>query len=95
MQISNQRKLCIVYLSDQKAVITRQRDRHCRHIDIYRLSIADSLETTPHKACNLEGINILQPHQPISSPLEVFQFGQIIFFLLKTGPESWTREAKG
>lgn len=83
-----------MYLSNQKAVVTRQRDRHCGQVDINRFAISDSLETTPYEARNLESIHILQPHQPLSGPLEVFQFGQIGLFLLVTGPEGWTAEGQ-
>lgn len=56
--------------------------------------MSDSLETTPYEACNLESIHILQPHQPLGGPLDVFQFGQtgLIFFV--TGPEGWTAEGQ-
>lgn len=83
-----------MYLSYQKAVITRQWDRHCGQVDINGLAISDSLETAPHEARNLESIYILQPHQPLSGPLEVFQFGKICLFLLVTRPEGWTAEGQ-
>lgn len=83
-----------MYLSNQKAVITRQWDGHCGQVDIDRLAISDSLETTPNKARYLESIHILQPHQPFGGPLEVLQFGQIRLFLLVTGPEGWTAEGQ-
>lgn len=82
----------MMYLSNQKAVISRQQYRDCGHDDINRLPISDSLETTPHEAPNLEGVHVLQPHQSPGSPLEVLQFGQFRLFLLVTGPEGWTAE---
>lgn len=83
-----------MYLSNQKAVITRQQDRHCGQVDISGLAVSDSLETTLYEARNLERIHILQPHQPLGSSLEVFPFGQTRLFLLVTGPEGWTAEGQ-
>lgn len=83
-----------MYLSNQEAVIPRQRDRHRRPVDINRLAFSHSLEKTPYEAGHLENIHILQPHQPLGGPLEVFQFGQIRLFLLVTGPEGWTAEGQ-
>lgn len=83
-----------MYLSNLKAVITRQRDRDCRQVDVDRLAISDSLETTPYETRDLESIHILQPHQRLGGSLEVFQFGQIALLLLVTGPEGWTPEGQ-
>lgn len=83
-----------MYLSDQKAVITRQWDGHCGQVDISGLAISDSLETTLYKARNLKSVDVLKPHQPLSSPLEVLQFGQLSLFLLVTGPEGWIAEGQ-
>lgn len=73
-----------MYLSDQEAVITRQLHRHCRQVDVNALAICYPLELSPRQARNLERINILQPHQPLRSPPEVLQIGEIGFFLLVT-----------
>lgn len=56
--------------------------------------MSDSLETTPYEACYVESIHILQPHQPLGGPLDVFQFGQIGLIFLVTGPEGWTAEGQ-
>ena len=87
-------KQWLVYLSNQKAVITRQWHRDRGHADISRLSICDSLEATPHEALHPETVHILEPHQALGGPLEVFQFGQFSLFLLVTGPEGWTAEGQ-
>lgn len=83
-----------MYLSNQKTVVTRQWNGHRGQVDFSGLAISDSLETTPYEARNLESIHILQPHQPLSSPLEVFQFRKIWFFRLVTRPEGWTAEGQ-
>lgn len=78
-----------MYLSHQKAVITRQRDRHRGQADISGLAISDPLELSFHQTPNLEGIYILQSHQPLGGPLEVFQLGKRCLLLLVTRPEGW------
>lgn len=84
----------MIHLPNKKAVIPRQRDGHCRLADINRLAIGDSLEAAPNETGHLQSIDILQPHEPPCSPLEVLHFRQISLFRLITGPEGWTAESK-
>lgn len=64
----------MAYLSNQKAVVTRQRHRHIRRIDITKLSIGHAAEMPPHETRNLQRVYILKPHETFCSPLEVLKF---------------------
>lgn len=82
-------ELLVAYLPNQEAIIPRKRNRYCGTVDVNGVAVSDPLEVTSHKSPHLKGIHILQPHQPLGSPLKVLQFGQaaLLLHLLVTRPE--------
>jgi hypothetical protein len=80
----------------QEAVVARERDGDCGPIDVHGVAPRSSLEATPGQAPHLESVNILEPHQGLSSTLQVLHLGQAGLQRLETGPQGWGEgEAEG